>query len=263
MGSVLSQSIGSDLHCVSEDADLLARLARDHLAYLVGGEEDSDEDRILRLRDPRVFGEFAESILEDHRLSAGTRTAVVERAFDILPLPRTEGEVILVGTRGPPRLLALAAFLVEQDSFTVLHAMHLVYAVFLDRALLANVPRAIRDAVLSRILDLTEADNDLRLLYLAMHLGAVPESEAYDGLRRMLRSRIVPDSFKQAAAEMVSSEDGGVSVLMEIAQQVGLLPAELGDSDAPEVVVNIPRMPVCLASLGARWLSRHRGPAIV
>jgi len=226
---------------------------------VLGSAEDSDEDLALRLQDPHVFGVFAESLLPDQGLAEDVRVAVVERAFDLLPLPATEGEVILVRERSPPGLLALAAFLAERDGLTVLHAMHLVYAVFLDRSLLDQVPRATRAAVLGRVLRLAEATDRLRLLYAALHLGSVPEPEAHDELRHVLQSRALPDSFKHVLAVTVSSADGGVGALMRLAQEEGLLPAELSDSEAPGVLANIPRMPPRLFPVGRQWLDRHGG----
>ncbi len=227
------------------------------MARVLGSTEDSEEDLVLRFQDPRVFGDFAESLIADRGLPENVRIAAVERTFDLLPLPRTEGEVILVGARGPLRLLALAAFLSQEDAFTVLHAMHVVYAVFLDRSLLDNVPRTTRAAVLDGILRLSEATDGLRLLYIALHLGLVPEPEAHEVLRNVLKSRVLSDSFKHALAAAVAADDGGLAALMRVAQDEGLLPAELGDADAPDVVANIPRMPARLAALGKRWLDRH------
>ncbi len=257
MGDVLSDAFRLDLRCSAEAANSLAARAKAYLGSGFGSAEDTDEDRVLRLQDPRVFGEFAGSLLADRTVSEPMRLAVVERTFDLLPLPRTEGEVILVPERSPSGLLSLAAYLAERNEFTVLHAMHLVYAVFLDRSLLERVPRPVRTAVLDRVLHLAEATEAIRLLYTGLHLGSVPESEALNELRSLLRSRNVPESFQQALAEAVSAKDGGMAALLRLAQDEGLLPVESGGSDAPAVLANIPRMPSRLAPMGRRWLRRR------
>jgi len=259
VGDILSEALRTDLRCSPAAAEYIAARARSHMARVLGSAEDNDEDLTVRLQDPRVFGVFAESLLPDQGLAEDVRVAVVERAFDLLPLPATEGEVILVQERSPPGLLSLAAFLAERGGFTVLHAMHLVYAIFLDRSLLDKVTRTTRAAVLGRVLRLAEATDRLRLLYAALHLGSVPEPEAHDELRHVLRSRALRDSFKHALAAIISSADGGVGALMRLAQEEGLLPVELSDSEAPGVLANIPRMPPRLSPVGRRWLDRHGG----
>ncbi len=256
VGDTLSDALRADLGCSADAAEDLARRAREHLARVLGSAEDSDEDLVLRLQDPRTFGAFAESLVADPGLPMGIRTSVVERVFDLLPLPRTEGEVILVGDRSPPGLLSLAGFLAERDGLTVLHAMHPLYAVFLDRSLLTQAPRSTRAFLAERMARLDGSTERLRVLYLAFDLAAVPERESRDTLRGVLRSRHLPESLKRSVASLVAAEDGGLEGLMRMAQEEGLLPSGFGEPDAPGVLANIPRMPATLAPIGRRWL-RH------
>lgn len=256
VGDVLSESFRADLRCGHGDAGRLASLARERVPQIVQAEDDSDEDLVLRLQDARILGSFAESLLADRHLAESTRGALVERVFDLLPLPRSEGEVFLVESRAPPHLLALARYLHQTDSMTVLHVMHLVYAVFLDRSLLRNVPRATRSAVLEAVVRGSDASEGLRLLYSALHLAAVPKGEARSEFRRILRSRVVPPNLRRSLARLAASEDGGVADLAQVAQAEGLLPGELADAEAPAVLVNIPRMLPALAPSARRFLGR-------
>ncbi len=260
MADALSDAFQGDLRCSTEAAEDLAHRARGYIARSLASTEDSDEDIMVRLQDPRILGAFAEVLLEGRDLPDGLLVALVERVFDLLPLPQTEGEVILVENQSPAALLSLAAFLADQDRFTVLHAMHLLYAVFLDRSLLTRAPRTTRAMVLERLLLLGEATEGLRLLYLALDLGSVPEPEAHGTLRDVLRSRGLPEAFKRSVATVASAEDGGRSALLRLAQQEGLMAEELEDSDAPGVLANLPRMPSRLAPVGLRWLRRHAKP---
>jgi len=253
----LEDSFRLEMGCSEEEARRLADAARQRVPEIARTSEDSDEDLLLRLRDPRIFGAYVDSLLADRSLPEALRISLAERVFDLLPLPRTEGEVILVEARAPQGLLALAAFLVRAEALTVLHALHLVYAVFLDRRLLMNVDRRTRSVVLWRILEGTEPGLGLRTLYACLHLATVPESEAHGELRRLLRSHDVPEEVKASLARIVASEDGGVAALTRLAVDEGLLPPDVEDVHSPEVVANIPRLPARLAALGRRWLARR------
>ena len=256
MGDALAEAFRSEIPCPRPTAVLLAALARAHRPLLGGGSEDTDEDLIVRLRDPRTFGAFAEAILEAREVGAAAKDAVAEHAFDLLPLPRSEGDVIDVGARAPPRLLALAAHLARSEGLTVLHVMHLVYAVFLDRSLLGNVPRSTRSAIYRAILVQTDANENVRLLYAGLHLAAVREPEASAEFRRTLRSRTVEGTLRRRLAALAASEDGGRTTLATLAQREGILPADVREAEAPEVLANIPRLPDRLGAAGRRYVKQ-------
>src|SRR3972149_6857643 len=111
----------ADLRLDATAATALAAHARRLLPGLTHSVDDSAEDLVVRLRDPRIFGELAAELLVETTLPPATLRLVVEHAFDLLPLPRGEHEAFAVGARAPMRLLSLARFLVEADAFTVLH----------------------------------------------------------------------------------------------------------------------------------------------
>lgn len=256
MASTLVEMFRSELPCSEDVAVILADLARRKLPRLVGSAEDSDEDLVLRLRDPRVFGEFVESVEGEARVSAPARNALVEHVFDLLPLPRTEGEVIAVETRAPRRLLSFAAALAATGELTVLHIMHLVYAVFLDRFLVLEVPRTVRSSVLRAVVAEGGSGEPLRILYAGLHLSAVPEPEAAAELRRILTGTAVPDPVRRSLASLAAAEDGGQTQLTRWAQREGLIPEDLEEGQAPSILANIPRLPARLRSAGRRFLER-------
>ncbi len=258
MADPLADAFRTEIPCDAAVAASLAARARESLPRLTGSPEDTDADLIIRLRDPRVFGAFVEPLLDDPDLRGPVRQALVEHVFDLLPLPRTEGEVIEVESRAPPHLLALAAVLAQADGLTVLHVMHLVYAVFLDRSLVRRVPRGVRSALLRAILGRSEAEEGLRAFYAALHLSTVSEAEARSMLQRILDDPAVPATLRRRIASLAVADDGGRSELTRLAQKEGLLPAEHEDPQSPEILANIPRLPAQLAPAGRRYLTRAR-----
>lgn len=259
MAPALVEAFRSEIPCSEPDAALLASLARTQASVLGGTSEDSDEDLILRLRDPRAFGAFVESIAEDGRIGPTLRPLLFEHVFDLLPLPRTEGEVIAVESRAPRRLLAFAAALAASEGLSVLHVMHLVYAMFLDRSLVMEVPRKTRTAVLRAIVSQKAGDEPLRVLYACLGLASVPGPEAASELRWILKERVVPFGVRRALAQIGAAEDGGRAALMRIAQQQGLIPGSLRDPEDPEILANIPRLPERLSASSRRFL-KHSSP---
>ena len=252
----LEEAFISDLGCTPEQAFVLAECARERRSVL-GAEEDTEEDLLVRLRDPVVFGAFAGTVIRDGRLPLPLRERVAEHAFDLLPLPRSEGDVFLVEGRAPRRLLDLASFLHDREAFTVLHAMHLLYAVFLDRSLLTAVDPSMRTSVLAGVVHSPGAPESMRILYAALCLASVEESEARRTLVRLLRSGSLTPEFRARLAQIVASEDGGLGSLVELSQEEGLLPEDTSAPDSPAILANIPRMPRSLAALARRWLRRH------
>jgi hypothetical protein len=255
VGDSLADSLAADLRCDPSIAVQLAAKARHYLPEILGTVDDHDEDLILRLRDPRVCGELAAALLEDNQVSGKARILLAEHTFDLLPLPRGEADVILVETRAPRSLLPLAAFLTETNGLTVLHVMHLLFAVFLDRDIVRGAARTVRSKVLYAVVRLTETDADHRSLYAALHLSAVPEPEAHGAFRAIL-SGDVDESVKELIARASAADDGGFTILLKTAQAVGLVPSDWTDAGRPEALANIPRLPPRLRALGRRWLNR-------
>lgn len=254
----LEETFRVDAGCSAKAAAILAILARERLPAIVGTAEDAPEDLAVRLRDPRVFGRFIEPLLRSRDLDAPTKVRLAERAFDLLPLPRTEADVILVEARAPGRLLAIADFLLAARAFTILHAMHLVYAVFLDRGLVIGVGRATRSRVLRGILAQADVSTSLRTLYAAMHLASVPEPEAGPEMRHLLDSSGLSETIREGLATAAAMPDGGVSTFALLAQKEDLLPAR---ADEIDLLANVPRLGESLADIGKKWLvDRGRTP---
>lgn len=255
MADSLTESFRVDLGCDAGTAARLAALARSRVLGIGGTDEDTDEDLVQRLRDPRIFGEFVVPLLADREIADGLQAVLAERVFDLLPLPRSEGDVILVEVRAPRQLLSIARHLSDAGGLTVLHVMHLVYAIFLDRGIVASATHDERSAVLRAVLDQTGASSALRALYAAMHLAAVPEPEAYREFRAILR-REGDHGMKADLARATIAGDGGTSDLLRIARDEQLVAADWTDPSSPEVVANIPRLPPRLRALGRRWLAK-------
>jgi hypothetical protein len=239
-------------------ADHLAERARVLLPSWTGSRDDSPEDLAIRLRDSRLFGMFASSIVGDEAIQESARLAVAEHAFDLLPVPRAEGDVILVESRAPPHLFALARFLGEHRRLTILHLMHLLFAVFLDRPLVTNADRPTRTSVLQSVVAHPEAPEPVRVLLATLLLASLPEPEAHASLRAVLRGD-APASLKRALAAIASAPDGGVDALVRIARDEGLLPPGPDDPLPPSALASIPRLPARLAALGRRWLREDAG----
>lgn len=256
MASALVDAFRSELPCGDAEAHILAALARDRVPRLAGSPEDTEEDVILRLRDPRLFGEFVESVTADPRVAAATQVLLLEHVFDLLPLPRTEGEVIAVETRAPRHLLSFAAALIPAGGLSVLHVMHLVYAIFLDRSLVLAVPRPTRSAVLHAIVAEGGSGESVRVLYAALHLASVSESEAAGELRRILGDSTIPIALRRSLAVLAADEDGGQEPLVRMAQREGLIPEVAEDPPGPSVLASIPRLPEQLRSAGRRFLEQ-------
>jgi len=255
VGSPLEEAFARDLGLPGPDARRLAAAAREVIPRIAGTTDDAEEDFVLRLRDPRIFGEFAASMLGTRGIRPEARLALAEHAFDLLPLPRSEGDVFLVEDRAPPRLLELAAHLADHQGLTVLHVMHVVYALFLDRRLPAKVDRATRSRVLREVLAHPETSPGLRGLYAALHLASVGEPEAASEFRWILRSPDVHPSTKTWLASAAADPEVSAARIALRARDEGLLPADLPEDD-PRTMASIPRLPDRLRTLAARWRGR-------
>ena len=248
----LADAFQHDLRCRSRDAArLAARARRAH----IGGAEDSVEDLVVRLQDPRTFGDFAANAVRDRRLADTTRLRLAERAFDLLPLPDTEAEVLVVEGRAPPSLLRLIEFLGSRRALTPLHVLHLVYAVFLDRSLVAAVPPRVRARALLRVAGAAQGAEKAVLLYAAMHLAAVSPVEGAATLRHILNSRGVPEGVKRSLSDLAASSDGGMAAWTRLAQAEALLAGDVAP-ESPAGIANAPRLPERVQAIARRWLAR-------
>ena len=256
----LAASFVEDLKCAVADGARLAALARERRITFGGTSEDGDEDLGVRLLDPRGFGSFAGDLLGDSALGTDTRTALAERAFDLLPLPRREDEAFSVEARAPPNLLAFARHLVRTGAFTPLHLLHIVYAVFLDRSLVTAVDQDVRSAVLAHVAATASPDDRVSALYVSLHLSALEETEATAELRTLFESRITRWPFKRLVASVVAPDMRGVVAWVQLAQGEGLLPMGLDPQD-PSIHANLPRMHAAFGPLvAARLEPQHDGP---
>src|SRR4030067_294212 len=221
----------------------LAAAAREVIPRIAGTTDDAEEDFVLRIRDPRIFGEFAASMLGTRGIRPEARPALAEHAFDLPP---------------PPRLLELAAHLADHQGLTVLHVMHVVYALFLDRRLPAKVDRATRSRVLREVLAHPQTSPGLRGLYAPLHLASVGEPEAASEFRWILRSPDVHPSTKAWLAAVVADPGGSPGPIASRAREEGLLPADASEDD-PRILASIPRLPDRLGPLAGRSPGRRGG----
>ena len=252
----LIEAFRQDLRCRIRDAARLAARARASRLE-IGEAEDSDEDLVTRLRDPRTFGDFAAQAIRDSRLLPSTRVRLAERAFDLLPVPDTESEVLVVEGRAPRSLLRLVEFLGSHRALTSVQVLHTVYAVFLDRSLVTESSPGTRARALAWMAVAAGAVGNPVLVYAAMHLAVVPPIEAVGTLGQLLRSRRVPDGLKVSLAELAAAEDGGARRWTEVAKTEGLLAAD-ADPDSPAGIATTPRLEERVRHTARRWLARRR-----
>ena len=255
MADPLIEAFRQDLRCRIRDAARLAARARASRLE-IGEAEDSDEDLVTRLRDPRTFGDFAAQAIRDSRLPSSTRVRLAERAFDLLPLPDTESEVLVVEGRAPRSLLRLVEFLGSRRALTPVQVLHTVYAVFLDRSLVTEAPPRTRARALGWMAVTPGAVENPVLVYAAMHLAVVPRIEAIATLGQLLRSRSVPDGLKVSLAELAAADDGGSRRWTEVAKTEGLLAAD-ADPDSPAGIATTPRLDERVRHAARRWLARR------
>jgi hypothetical protein len=249
----LAASFAEDLGCDSRDASRLAEAARRRQESFGGGSEDGDEDLIVRLRNPRAFGIFAEEHLADIGLAVDTRTALAERAFDLLALPRGEDEAFSLEARAPPNLLAFARHLAIVEAFSTLHLLHLVYAIFLDRSLVTAVDPEVRSAVLAHVAGNASSQDRVSALYVSLHVSALEESEASAELRALFEAHTTRWPFKRLVASIVSPDVRGVAAWVRLAQDESLLPQGLDPQD-PSIHANLPRVHTAFAPIVAKWI---------
>jgi len=219
--------------------------------------ELSDEDVIARLQDPRAFGLFARRVI-DSRVSREVKIGVAERAFDLIPLPVSEHAVFSASERTPPGLLRLARFLLENEAFTVLHLLHLVYAAFVDPSLVRSTDRRTGTWILIAIVAREEFPRVPRLLLAFQFLSTLPDRDGSAALHAILRAGTVDVRTKRSLATVASASDGGRAWFAATAVQEGLLPPPT-DSLASEVELEarVPSLSENIRARARRWLTAH------
>jgi len=268
MSEALRAFLEDEFPVIPSEMRVLTLLARDAVAEFQRGldagaraSELSDEDVIARLQDPRAFGLFARRVL-DARVSREVKIGVAERAFDLIPIPATEHAAIRVEERTPPGLLRIVRFLLENEAFTVLHLLHLVYAAFLDSALLRTADRVTRTWVLMAIVTREELPETSRLLAAFQFLAAMAPRDAASAFDAIGKARRVSRTVRTGLAVAASGSDGGRAWFAAVAVQEGLLPP-LGVSEASrmEFEARVPALPENVRSRARRWLERNASTA--
>ena len=217
----------------------------------------SDEDVIARLQDPRAFGLLARRVL-DARVSREVKISVAEHAFDLIPIPATDHVAFRVEERTPPGLLRIVRFLLESEAFTVLHLLHLVYAAFLDPALLRNADRQTRTWVLMAMMAREELPDTQRLLAAFQFLAAMSPRDASAAFDAIVKARFVSPAVRSGMAAAASGSDGGRAWFTAVAVQEGLLPPSDGsEASRMEFEARVPALPENVRERARRWLERH------
>src|SRR3989304_5504669 len=156
------------------------------------------------------------------------RPEVLERGGGSPPPTRGVAEPFSVETRGPHNLIALPRPLIAASAFTPLHLLHIVYAVFLDRSLVAAVDRETRSAVLAYVAASASSDDRVSALYVSLHLSALEEPEATVELRSMFESAVPRWLFKRLVAGVVAPDIRGVAAWGPLGQGGGRVAPEVG-----------------------------------
>jgi len=219
--------------------------------------ELSDEDVVSRLQDPRAFGHFARRV-HDARVSREVKLAVAERAFDLIPIPTSEHAAFRVEERTPPGLLRLVRFLLENEAFSVLHLLHLIYAAFLDAGVLREADRQTRTWVLMAIVAREELPDTQRLLAAYQFLAAMAPRDAAAAFDAIAKARFVSPAVRTGLAAALSGSDGGRSWFAAVAVQQGLLPPGDGsEASRLEFEARVPALPENVSARARKWLERH------
>lgn len=217
--------------------------------------ELSDEDVIARLQDPRAFGLFARRVL-DSRVSREVKVAVAERVFDVIPIPASEDVAFRVDERTPPGLLRIARVLLENEEFTILHLLHLVYAAFLDPRILRGADRRTRTWVLMAIMSREELPDTARLLGAFLFLAAMSPRDAASAFHGIVSAKFVGIGVRSGLAAAASGSDGGRSWFAAVAAQEGLLPrSSVSEPPTAEFEVRVPAMPEAVRERARAWLT--------
>src|SRR5438445_3827874 len=219
--------------------------------------ELSDEDVVSRLQDPRAFGLFARRV-HDARVSREVKIAVAERAFDLIPIPASEHDAFPVAERTPPGLLRIVRFLLENESFSVLHLLHLMYAAFLDPEVLRSADRQTRTWVLMAIVAREELPETQRLIAAFQFLSAMSPRDAAAAFDGIAKAKFVSPAVRTGLAAALSGPDGGRAWFAAVAIQEGLLPpANESEVSRIEFAARVPGVPENVLAQAHKWLQRH------
>jgi hypothetical protein len=219
--------------------------------------ELSDEDVVFRLQDPRAFGLFARRV-HDARVSREVKIAVAERAFDLIPIPAFEHDAFPVAERTPPGLLRIVRFLLENESFSVLHLLHLIYAAFLDPEVLRSADRVTRTWVLMAIVAREELPETQRLIAAFQFLAAMAPRDAAAAFDGIVKAKHVSPAVRTGLAAALSGSDGGRAWFAAVAIQEGLLPpGNESEASKIEFAARVPGVPENVGARARRWLERH------
>ena len=219
--------------------------------------ELSDEDVVTRLQDPRAFGLFARRV-HDARVSREVKIAVAERAFDLIPIPASETAAFRVEERTPPGLLRIVRFLLENESFSVLHLLHLIYAAFLDARVLRDADRQTRTWVLIAIIGREEFPETQRMIAAFQFLAAMAPRDAAAAFDGIVRAKHVSPSLRTGLAAALSGSDGGRAWFAAVAVQEGLLPPrDASEASAMEFETRVQSVPENVVARARKWLVRH------
>ena len=260
----LREYLEAEFPTIPPETRVLAFLARDAVADFqrsldstAEASELSDEDVIARLQDPRAFGLFARRVL-DARVSREVKIAVAERAFDLIPIPASESAAFRVEERTPPGLLRIVRFLLENEAFTVLHHMHLIYAAFLDPEVLRGADRSTRTRVVMAIIARGELPEAQRLLAAFQFLAAMAPRDAASAFDAIVKGRFVSPTVRSGLAAAASGSDGGRAWFVAAAVQEGLIPPPK-DSEASsvELEARVPALPESVRTRARKWLERN------
>jgi hypothetical protein len=261
MGSLPSW-LQEEFPAIPPEVRVLSLMARDAVADFqrsldprAEASDLSDEDVIARLQDPRAFGGFVRRVLGS-RVSREVKIGVAERAFDLIPIPASETVAIRVEERTPPGLLRIARYLLENDEFTILHLLHLVYAAFLDPRILRGVDRGTRTWVLMAVMSREELPDTSRLLAAFQFLSAMSARDAASAFHAIVSAKFVGMGVKGGLAAAASGSDGGRAWFAAVAVQEGLLPrSSLAEPSSAEYEARVPAMPEAVRERARRWLA--------
>jgi len=230
MADALPEYLREEFPVIAKEARVLSLQARDAVTEFqrsldpkAAASELSDEDVIARLRDPRAFGRFARHVL-DSRVSRDAKIAVAERTFDLIPIPASDRVAFRVAERTPPGLLRIARYLLENEAFTVLHLLHLIYAAFLDPRILREADRRTRTWVLMAVMSREELPDTARLLTAFLFLAAMSPRDAASAFHGIVGARFVSPTLRAGLAASASGSDGGRAWFAAVAVQEGLVP---------------------------------------
>ena len=219
--------------------------------------ELSDDDVVSRLQDPRAFGLFARRV-HDARVSREVKIAVADRAFDLIPIPASEHDAFPVAERTPPGLLRIVRFLLENESFSVLHLLHLIYAAFLDPEVLRSADRQTRTWVLMAIVAREELPETQRLIAAFQFLAAMVPRDAAAAFDGIVKAKHVSPAVRTGLAAALSGSDGGRAWFTAVAIQEGLLlPGNESEASRIEFAARVPGVPENVVTRARKWLERH------